>query len=106
MSTSRSFECFTSVGFDCWFFIVHRLPCLLLFHCSDLPLIFQAAHFPTPLGSIRKGIESHILAQIGVYYATPQVTSGGIALKFFATVRREIRSTRKIKSFLQDGNSV
>ncbi|PQQ07264.1 hypothetical protein Pyn_31278 [Prunus yedoensis var. nudiflora] len=63
MSTSRGFECFTSVGFDCWFFIVHRLPCLLLFHCSDLPLIFQAAHFPTPLGSVRKGIESHILAQ-------------------------------------------
>ncbi|PQP94925.1 pheophytinase chloroplastic [Prunus yedoensis var. nudiflora] len=43
---------------------------------------------------------------IGVYYGTPQVTSEGIALKFFATFQLEIRSTGKIKSFLQDGSSV
>ncbi|KAK3424672.1 hypothetical protein EUGRSUZ_F01448 [Eucalyptus grandis] len=36
--------------------------------------------------------------EIGVYYGNPEVTSGGIALKFFASVRLEIRSTGKIKS--------
>ena len=36
--------------------------------------------------------------KIGVYYGNPEVTSGGIALKFFASVRLEIRSTGKIKS--------
>ncbi|CAB4297291.1 unnamed protein product [Prunus armeniaca] len=44
-------------------FIVHRLPCLRLFHRYDLPLIFQGAYFPTHLGSIRKRIESHRLPQ-------------------------------------------
>lgn len=38
------------------------------------------------------------LSQIGVYYGNPEVTSGGIALKFFASVRLEIRPTGKIKS--------
>ncbi|BBH03041.1 hypothetical protein Prudu_013797 [Prunus dulcis] len=47
-------------------FIVYRLPCLRLFHRYDLPLIFQGAHFPTHLGSIRKGIESHRLAQVKI----------------------------------------
>ena len=36
--------------------------------------------------------------QIGVYYGNPEVTSGGIALKFFASVRLEIRPIGKIKS--------
>lgn len=36
--------------------------------------------------------------KIGVYYGNPEVTSGGIALKFFASVRLEIRPTGKIKS--------
>jgi len=36
--------------------------------------------------------------KIGVYYGNPEVTSGGIALKFFASVRLEIRSAGKIKS--------
>ncbi|PRQ60003.1 putative DNA recombination and repair protein RecA [Rosa chinensis] len=36
--------------------------------------------------------------EIGVYYGNPEVTSRGIALKFFASVRLEIRSTGKIKS--------
>ncbi|RXH68468.1 hypothetical protein DVH24_030801 [Malus domestica] len=39
---------------------------------------------------------------IGVYYGNPEVTSGGIALKFFASVRLEIRSTGKIKSVKGD----
>ncbi|KAI5337423.1 hypothetical protein L3X38_016694 [Prunus dulcis] len=38
---------------------------------------------------------------IGVYYGTPQVTSGGIPLKFFASVRLEICSTWKIKSVME-----
>ena len=33
-----------------------------------------------------------------VFYGNPEVTSGGIALKFFASVRLEIRSIGKIKS--------
>lgn len=33
-----------------------------------------------------------------MYYGNPEVTSGGIALKFFASVRLEIRPTGKIKS--------
>ncbi|KAK9199398.1 hypothetical protein WN944_014589 [Citrus x changshan-huyou] len=40
--------------------------------------------------------------KIGVYYGNPEVTSGGIALKFFASVRLEIRSTGKIKSVKGD----
>ena len=39
-----------------------------------------------------------MLMKIGVYYGNPEVTSGGIALKFFASVRLEIRSAGKIKS--------
>ncbi|KAL5977091.1 hypothetical protein ACLOJK_021433 [Asimina triloba] len=42
---------------------------------------------------------NQIRYKIGVYYGNPEVTSGGIALKFFASVRLEIRSTGKIKSY-------
>ena len=38
------------------------------------------------------------IQQIGVFYGNPEVTSGGIALKFFASVRLEIRPIGKIKS--------
>lgn len=41
---------------------------------------------------------NQIRYKIGVYYGNPEVTSGGIALKFFASVRLEIRSIGKIKS--------
>ncbi|XP_059070051.1 DNA repair protein recA homolog 1, chloroplastic isoform X1 [Cryptomeria japonica] len=41
---------------------------------------------------------NQIRYKIGVFYGSPEVTSGGIALKFFASVRLEIRSTGKIKS--------
>ncbi|XP_021906515.1 DNA repair protein recA homolog 1, chloroplastic isoform X2 [Carica papaya] len=41
---------------------------------------------------------NQIRYKIGVYYGNPEVTSGGIALKFFASVRLEIRPTGKIKS--------
>ncbi|KAM1827024.1 hypothetical protein ACFX13_026309 [Malus domestica] len=47
-------------------------------------------------------LESNISFLIGVYYGNPEVTSGGIALKFFASVRLEIRSTGKIKSVKGD----
>ncbi|CAI0409846.1 unnamed protein product [Linum tenue] len=40
---------------------------------------------------------NQIRYKIGVYYGNPEVTSGGIALKFFASVRLEIRSIGKIK---------
>lgn len=43
-------------------------------------------------------IASAAFCKIGVYYGNPEVTSGGIALKFFASVRLEIRPTGKIKS--------
>ncbi|GFZ12645.1 recA DNA recombination family protein [Actinidia rufa] len=36
--------------------------------------------------------------EIGVYYGNPEVTSGGIALKFFASLRLEIHPIGKIKS--------
>ncbi|CAK8561401.1 unnamed protein product [Lathyrus sativus] len=41
---------------------------------------------------------NQIRYKIGVYYGNPEVTSGGIALKFFASVRLEVRPTGKIKS--------
>ncbi|GMP64811.1 hypothetical protein CsSME_00025906 [Camellia sinensis var. sinensis] len=41
---------------------------------------------------------NQIRHKIGVYYGNPEVTSGGIALKFFASLRLEIRPTGKIKS--------
>lgn len=41
---------------------------------------------------------NQIRHKIGVYYGNPEVTSGGIALKFFASVRLEIRPIGKIKS--------
>ncbi|XP_057949788.1 DNA repair protein recA homolog 1, chloroplastic isoform X3 [Malania oleifera] len=41
---------------------------------------------------------NQIRYKIGVYYGNPEVTSGGIALKFFASLRLEIRPTGKIKS--------
>lgn len=39
-----------------------------------------------------------MFCKIGVYYGNPEVTSGGLALKFFASVRLEIRPIGKIKS--------
>eukprot|EP01018_Ginkgo_biloba_P030996 Gb_04036 [translate_table: standard] len=41
---------------------------------------------------------NQIRYKIGVFYGSPEVTSGGIALKFFASLRLEIRSAGKIKS--------
>uniref|UniRef100_A0A453LQU1 RecA family profile 2 domain-containing protein n=4 Tax=Aegilops tauschii subsp. strangulata TaxID=200361 RepID=A0A453LQU1_AEGTS len=41
---------------------------------------------------------NQIRYKIGVFYGNPEVTSGGIALKFFASVRLEIRHIGKIKS--------
>uniref|UniRef100_A0A0E0GQY0 RecA family profile 2 domain-containing protein n=1 Tax=Oryza nivara TaxID=4536 RepID=A0A0E0GQY0_ORYNI len=41
---------------------------------------------------------NQIRYKIGVFYGNPEVTSGGIALKFFASVRLEIRPIGKIKS--------
>uniref|UniRef100_A0A804M0V1 Uncharacterized protein n=1 Tax=Zea mays TaxID=4577 RepID=A0A804M0V1_MAIZE len=41
---------------------------------------------------------NQIRYKIGVFYGNPEVTSGGIALKFFASVRLEIRLIGKIKS--------
>ncbi|RDX96162.1 DNA repair protein recA-like 1, chloroplastic [Mucuna pruriens] len=41
---------------------------------------------------------NQIRYKIGVYYGNPEVTSGGIALKFFASLRLEVRPTGKIKS--------
>ncbi|PKA66019.1 DNA repair protein recA like 1, chloroplastic [Apostasia shenzhenica] len=40
---------------------------------------------------------NQIRYKIGVFYGNPEVTSGGIALKFFASLRLEIRSIGKIK---------
>ncbi|KAH9612195.1 hypothetical protein KSS87_012697, partial [Heliosperma pusillum] len=40
--------------------------------------------------------------KIGVYYGNPEVTSGGIALKFFASLRLEIRTIGKVKSVKGD----
>ncbi|RZC43529.1 hypothetical protein C5167_036472 [Papaver somniferum] len=42
------------------------------------------------------------LSKIGVFYGNPEVTSGGIALKFFASLRLDIRATGKIKSVKGD----
>ncbi|GMH24221.1 hypothetical protein Nepgr_026064 [Nepenthes gracilis] len=41
---------------------------------------------------------NQIRYKIGVYYGNPEVTSGGIALKFFASLRLEIRPIGKVKS--------
>ncbi|KAL8461998.1 hypothetical protein ACS0TY_033182 [Phlomoides rotata] len=45
---------------------------------------------------------NQIRHKIGVYYGNPEVTSGGIALKFFSSVRLEIRTIGKIKSVKSD----
>lgn len=45
---------------------------------------------------------NQIRHKIGVYYGNPEVTSGGIALKFFASVRLEIRAIGKIKKGDED----
>ncbi|KAA8527148.1 hypothetical protein F0562_008623 [Nyssa sinensis] len=45
---------------------------------------------------------NQIRHKIGVYYGNPEVTSGGIALKFFASLRLEIRPIGKIKSVKGD----
>lgn len=41
---------------------------------------------------------NQIRYKVAVMYGNPEVTSGGLALKFFASLRLEIRSTGKIKS--------
>ncbi|KAK6947248.1 DNA recombination and repair protein RecA [Dillenia turbinata] len=45
---------------------------------------------------------NQIRYKIGVFYGNPEVTSGGIALKFFASLRLEIRPIGKIKSVKGD----
>lgn len=45
---------------------------------------------------------NQIRQKIGVLYGNPEVTTGGIALKFYSTVRMEIRRGEQIK----DGNDV
>ncbi|KAK9674564.1 hypothetical protein RND81_12G241100 [Saponaria officinalis] len=45
---------------------------------------------------------NQIRHKIGVFYGNPEVTSGGIALKFFASLRLEIRSIGKVKSVKGD----
>ncbi|XP_027353795.1 DNA repair protein recA homolog 1, chloroplastic isoform X1 [Abrus precatorius] len=45
---------------------------------------------------------NQIRYKIGVYYGNPEVTSGGIALKFFASLRLEVRPIGKIKSAKAD----
>ncbi|KAI3961932.1 hypothetical protein MKW92_044325 [Papaver armeniacum] len=45
---------------------------------------------------------NQIRHKIGVFYGNPEVTSGGIALKFFASLRLDIRATGKIKSVKGD----
>lgn len=41
---------------------------------------------------------NQIRYKVGVMYGNPEITSGGLALKFFASLRLEIRSAGKIKS--------
>lgn len=36
--------------------------------------------------------------KIGVHYGNPEVTTGGVSLKFYSSLRLEIRPTGKIKS--------
>ncbi|KAI5337436.1 hypothetical protein L3X38_016707 [Prunus dulcis] len=64
------------------------------FFISYFPLI-TIVSLPETNGIFRS------FCKIGVYYGTPQVTSGGIPLKFFASVRLEICSTWKIKSVME-----
>lgn len=45
---------------------------------------------------------NQIRYKIAVMYGNPEVTSGGLALKFFASLRLEIRSTGKLKSVKGD----
>ncbi|MCO5594814.1 hypothetical protein L7F22_048848 [Adiantum nelumboides] len=45
---------------------------------------------------------NQIRYKIAVMYGNPEVTSGGLALKFFASLRLEIRSTGKVKSVKGD----
>ncbi|KAH6554981.1 hypothetical protein KP509_1Z291900 [Ceratopteris richardii] len=45
---------------------------------------------------------NQIRYKIAVMYGNPEVTSGGLALKFFASLRLEIRSVGKLKSFKGD----
>ncbi|KAF3333684.1 DNA repair protein recA 1 [Carex littledalei] len=49
---------------------------------------------------------NQIRYKIGVFYGNPEVTSGGIALKFFASVRLEIRSIGKIKSAIKGEDDI
>ncbi|TQE03746.1 hypothetical protein C1H46_010720 [Malus baccata] len=63
-----------------------------------VPIIFG----PESSGKTTLALHAIAEVQIGVYYGNPEVTSGGIALKFFASVRLEILSTGKIKSVKGD----
>eukprot|EP00252_Welwitschia_mirabilis_P003037 TRINITY_DN13090_c0_g1_i1.p1 TRINITY_DN13090_c0_g1~~TRINITY_DN13090_c0_g1_i1.p1 ORF type:complete len:409 (-),score=66.83 TRINITY_DN13090_c0_g1_i1:715-1941(-) len=45
---------------------------------------------------------NQIRYKVGVFYGNPEVTSGGIALKFFASLRLEIRPIGKVKSVKGD----
>ncbi|KAH9616130.1 hypothetical protein KSS87_018633 [Heliosperma pusillum] len=51
---------------------------------------------------MRQLMEHYQDKKIGVYYGNPEVTSGGIALKFFASLRLEIRTIGKVKSVKGD----
>ena len=46
---------------------------------------------------------NQIRFKIGVIYGSPEVTSGGQALKFFASLRLEIRNTGRIKGVPEAG---
>ncbi|CAM6091138.1 unnamed protein product [Calypogeia fissa] len=41
---------------------------------------------------------NQIRMKVGIMFGNPEITSGGLALKFFASLRLEIRQTGKIKS--------
>jgi hypothetical protein len=60
------------------------------------------------LGSVALGslLTRLCLPQIGVIYGSPEVTSGGQALKFFASLRLEIRNTGRIKGVQEGGREV
>jgi recombination protein RecA len=49
---------------------------------------------------------NQIRFKIGVIYGSPEVTSGGQALKFFASLRLEIRNTGRIKGAHEGGREV
>lgn len=44
----------------------------------------------------------HLALQVGVIYGNPEITSGGNALKFYASVRLEVRRKATIKGATGD----